>query len=138
MKFNGAIFSKPQQDQLKENIGNELEKIIEYKKYTLNLSTSEGRNSLISLSQVAKQGKRVVIVEGSGNIFSVTHVDDNNVNFEHTEIYIDGTNTPTGSAIYHIIVTSGIAKKVYLQLNTNNTINKSKSDVQYVNLFIEK
>ena len=27
MKFNGAIFSKPQQDQLKENIGNELEKV---------------------------------------------------------------------------------------------------------------
>lgn len=27
MKFNGTIFSKPQQDQLKENIGNELEKI---------------------------------------------------------------------------------------------------------------
>lgn len=26
MKFNGTIFSKPQQDQLKENIGNELEK----------------------------------------------------------------------------------------------------------------
>lgn len=29
MKFNGTIFSKPQQDQLKENIGNELEKAIE-------------------------------------------------------------------------------------------------------------
>lgn len=27
MKFNGTIFSKPQQDQLKENIGNELEKV---------------------------------------------------------------------------------------------------------------
>lgn len=27
MKFNGTIFSKPQQDQLKENIGSELEKI---------------------------------------------------------------------------------------------------------------
>lgn len=27
MKFNGTIFSKPQQDQLKENIGNELEKL---------------------------------------------------------------------------------------------------------------
>ena len=27
MKFNGSIFSKPQQDQLKENIGNELEKV---------------------------------------------------------------------------------------------------------------
>lgn len=27
MKFNGTIFSKPQQDQLKENIGKELEKV---------------------------------------------------------------------------------------------------------------
>ena len=27
MKFNGTIFSKPQQGQLKENIGNELEKV---------------------------------------------------------------------------------------------------------------
>lgn len=27
MKFNGTIFSKPQQDQLKEKIGNELEKV---------------------------------------------------------------------------------------------------------------
>ena len=27
MKFNGSIFSKPQQDQLKDNIGNELEKV---------------------------------------------------------------------------------------------------------------
>ena len=29
MKFNGAIFSKPQQDQLKEIIGNELESVVE-------------------------------------------------------------------------------------------------------------
>lgn len=29
MKFNGTIFSKPQQDQLKEIIGNELESVVE-------------------------------------------------------------------------------------------------------------
>lgn len=58
MKFNGTIFSKPQQDQLKENIGNELEKVsakidevdarTKLKEHSFDIGVQNGRNQFVN------------------------------------------------------------------------------------------
>ena len=54
MKFNGAIFSKPQQDQLKENIGNEVEKV------SAKIDEIGAKNHDIALNEIANYHPTIV------------------------------------------------------------------------------
>lgn len=139
MKFNGTIFSKPQQDQLKENIGNELEKALaatKYKKYELDLSTSENRNTLISLSQIANQGKRVIIIH-ENLIYSVNAVSQYSVRFERTKVVNTASYTPLSVECINIEVRANYAKMFTIKINTDGTYSNSSVDINSVTLLIE-
>lgn len=140
MKFNGTIFSKPQQDQLKENIDKELEKALggmKYNEYVLDLSTSDDRNTLISLSQVAKQGKRVVLIDEDQNIYSISKVTDA-VYFVCPTISFTNSYGVSASTIYSMVVKPDIAKIGYLIINNNGSASSGSYNAQTVTLFVEK
>lgn len=140
MKFNGTIFSKPQQDQLKENIGKELEKALagtKYEEYVLDLTTSDGRNSLISLSQVAKQGKRVVLLDYEQNMYSISKVTDA-VYFVCPTISFTASYSVSACTIYSIVVKADNAKRGYLIINNDGSASSGSGSAKTVTLFVEK
>ena len=89
MKFNGTIFSKPQQDQLKENIGNELEKVsakidevdarTKLKEHSFNIGVLNERNQFVSYVQK--------------NISNIAFIKDHNGTiYKNIEKYADGVS----------------------------------------------
>lgn len=140
MKFNGATFNKAQQDQLKKKVGTELEDLIkkvEPIKYELDLSTSEGRNTLVALSQVAKQGKRVVLIDDEDYIYTINKVTNFRAYFERTTVNVFGGDY-TANEIYvaNVIVSSSVAKRVALSIKNDGTFGNWGTDLGNVTVFI--
>ena len=139
MKFNGTIFSKPQQDQLKENIGKELEKATATKTYSLNLSTEEGRKDLIELSQVANQGKKVSLKRpGDTVIYTAEIVTANYVTFGGYPILNPVNNSITSYDLISIKCNTSSAKRISVRVPVSGGTNTQNStDIGDVTLLIE-
>lgn len=135
MKFNGAIFSKPQQDQLKENIGNELAT----KSYSLNLNTDEGRKKLIELSQVANQGKKVSLKKSGDNvIYTVNTTATNYVTFGCYPILNPVSDSITSYDLIEIKCDTSSAKLTYVRISlTGGKPTQNSSNISNVILLIE-
>ena len=131
MKFNGATFNKAQQDQLKKNIS------AEPIKYELDLSTSEGRNTLVALSQVAKQGKRVVLIDNEDYIYTINKVTNSRVYFERLTVNYSGLFIANEIYAANVIVGSSVAKKTALSIKNDGTFGNWDEDLGNVTLFIE-
>lgn len=139
MKFNGTIFSKPQQDQLKENIGNELEKITATKSYTLNLDTDEGRKDLIELSQVANQGKKVSLKRPGDNvIYTAEIVTASYATFGGYPILNPTGNSITSYDLIAIKCDTNSAKRISVRIPVSGgTTTQNSSAIGNVTLLIE-
>lgn len=131
MKFNGATFNKAQQDQLKKNIS------AEPIKYELDLSTSEGRNTLVALSQVAKQGKRIVLIDSEGYIYSINKVTNYTAYFERLTVGFIGDYIANEIYAANVVVNSNVAKKVALSIKNDGTFGNWADDLVNVTVFIE-
>lgn len=132
MKFNGATFNKAQQDQLKKNIG------AGPIKYELDLSTSDGRKTLVALSQVAKQGKRVVLIDNEDYIYSINKVTNFTVYFERSTVNVVGSDY-IANEIYvaNVIVNSSVAKRVALSIKNDGTFGNWETNLENVTVFID-
>lgn len=106
-------------------------------KYELDLSTADGRNTLVSLSQVAKQGKRVVLIDDEGFIYSINEVTNFTAYFERTTINTSGGDY-TATEIYaaNVIVNSSVAKRVALSIKNDGTFGNWGTDLGNVTVFI--
>lgn len=86
MKFNGTIFSKPQQDQLKEKIGNELEKVSakvdEVGAHMLNYKGDWATNTAYNVNDIVTWAE-------DGHLYEVikTHTSSNTLKPGNTEYY---------------------------------------------------
>ena len=114
MKFNGTIFSKPQQDQLKENIGNELEKVsakidevdarTKLKEHSFDIGVQSGRNQFVNYVRT--------------NIANISFIKDHNGTiYKNIEKYADAVsmskiiaNYDTYGRIDSIIITTMFVK----------------------------
>ena len=92
MKFNGTIFSKPQQDQLKENIGNELEKV--------SAKVDEVDARMLNYKGNWAEGKKyhendIVTWNNDGNLYEVIkgHTSSHYIHPNNTEYYKAMTST---------------------------------------------
>lgn len=72
MKFNGVIFSKPQQDQLKAKLA------MKYIKHTFNAPYSASLETIYNLLRKVQSGKRVYAV-GDDKYYEVSQLTDNEV-----------------------------------------------------------
>lgn len=72
MKFNGVIFSKPQQDQLKAKLE------MKYIKHTFNAPYNASIETIYNLLRKVQSGKRVYAV-GDGEYYDVSQLTDNEV-----------------------------------------------------------
>lgn len=131
MKFNGATFNKAQQDQLKKNIS------AEPIKYELDLSTSEGRNTLVALSQVAKQGKRVILIDDEDYIYSINKVTNFTAYFERLTVIFIGDYIADEIYAANVIVNSSVAKSVAISIKNDGTFGNWGKDLGKVTVFIE-
>ena len=106
-------------------------------KYELDLSTSDGRNTLVSLSQAAKQGKRVVVIDSENFIYSINKVTNYTAYFERTTVNVIGADY-IANEIYvaNIIVSSSVAKRVALSIKNDGTFGNWGTDLKNVTVFI--
>lgn len=120
MKFNGTIFSKPQQDQLKENIGNELEKV------TAKVDEVDAR--MLNYKGDWAEGKEyhendIVTWADDGNLYEVikAHTSSTSIKPDNTEYYKAMTMASAGYNQYT------------LDLSTENARDSAISLLQGVN-----
>ena len=106
-------------------------------KYELDLSTSEGRNTLVSISQAAKQGKRVVLIDSEDYIYSINKVTNYTVYFECLTVNTIGVDF-IATEIYatNVIVNSSVAKRVALSIKNDGTFGNWGTDLGNVTVFI--
>ena len=106
-------------------------------KYELDLSTADGRNTLVSLSQAAKQGKRVVLIDSEDYIYSINKVTNYTVYFERLTVNTSGGDY-TANEIYaaNVIVNSSVAKSVALSIKIDGTFGNWGTDLKNVTVFI--
>lgn len=137
MKFNGAIFSKPQQDQLKENIGNELEKALSGTEYTLDLSTESDRQTLIELSQLVTKGKTIIVYDLSyGEYYTPQYISSAYARFGTTPaINVDGSIT--GVTFKSIRCKPNSATNETVTLSINGTQTQNMANMKRVRVYIK-
>lgn len=138
MKFNGTIFSKPQQDQLKENIGKELEKALSGTEYTLDLSTESDRKTLIELSQLYTKGKTVVIYGlGDQVYYTPQYISSTYARFGTTPI-IEVDGSITGVTFKSIICKPDSATNVKVTHKINGSQTQNITNMKRVRAYIKE
>ena len=139
MKFNGAIFSKPQQDQLKENIIKEIEKASggKYEEHSLDLSTEIGRQTLIELTQRGKLGKTIVLYRGADGVYYTPQlIFQTNVRYGTTPI-IEVDGGVTGYKFKSITCNANEAKLYEVIHKLSGTDTSNTTDMKNVRLYVE-
>lgn len=127
MKFNGTIFSKPQQDQLKENIGNELEKVSakvdEVDARMLNYTGDWATNN--------EYHENDIVTWTNGHLYEVikAHTSSDTLKPDNTEYYkpmtstkIKGKNFTDVSQLYNFITSIDYEKIGSLKIKAGSNI----------------
>lgn len=136
MKFNGTIFSKPQQDQLKENIGNELEKVsakvdevdarmLSYKTARIYSDRSNFADTLNTLKNAAVKGGFVML--GSPN-FTRRYEIMSFTNNRYSLFYAEFNDSGLFIEIIYQTNSISMSRKKYT-IGSDGTITQSSSTV---------
>ena len=139
MKFNGTIFSKPQQDQLKENIIKEIEKASggKYEQYSLDLSTEIGRQTLIELTQRAKNGKSLILYRAADGVYyTPQYILPTFVRYGTTPIIVID-NGIKGLKFKSITCDENEAKSYFVERSINGTVTPKTENVTKVTVYAE-
>lgn len=139
MKFNGTIFSKPQQDQLKENIIDAIEKSSggKYEKHSLDLSTEIGRQTLIELTQRAKNGKSVILYRAADGVYyTPQYITSSFVRYGTTPIIVID-NGIKGVKFKSINCNENEAKGYSVERSINGTVTPNTDNVTEVTVYAE-
>lgn len=141
MKFNGTIFSKPQQDQLKEVIGKEVEKVVE-KVNDVDARMLNYTGDWVTGNEYHEND--VVTWANDGNLYEVikAHTSSASIDPSNTEYYKAMTNDNAKSTTFQSVNKSNttaltnIINIIYNNKETTRAVNAFVSQLDGINMYM--
>lgn len=138
MKINGTIFSKPQQDQLKRGIGEELNKVVamtksKYIKHSYTTINDNTLSEIKNILQKAKNGKNIYAIVN--NLYYQCGYLGDTPSIAGVSASIGGSGNVTGAVISIIRIKMPLKRTIITATDGQTTI--VSDDVTAIDIFEE-